>query len=254
MIKLKFLGQYLCTIMLLGFLVASCNPKSDSSKTETDTKTTEAESTKSEEEKPKANICVWDKVPVWSETDSKTRKYVAALNMGEKAESLNDDKTVTENGKELVYQHVKLSDNRTGWVDSRFIASHAEAVAITGTLAIYDRPELLAKTERVFEPFDVVAVLKTQGDWAEVYGKRAQGNWMEKVWVKNNSMSKDEKDLAVAVRALRALGNKDETKKLAELKKVANDPDLQGSAFTEELNKRLGIDTKHEAMPDSTAN
>lgn len=191
------------------------------------------------------SVCVWDKVPVWSEPDAKS-KYVTALNMGEKVTEAGDEHKVTENGKEVIYVPVKLTGGKYGFVNALYIARSASAMAVTGKITIYDRPEMVAKTKLSFEPFDVVGLMDTQGDWFKVYGKvkfNDKESWLKEVWVKNKSMSTEEKDIALAVNVKRALDIKDEAKRKEELEKIDADPDLQGSALAGELDKLLGKDT-----------
>lgn len=232
--------------MALLFLLAlaSCGGDKKPADTTSDADTTN-QAKPTADPKASSSVCVWDKVPVWAEPDAKS-KYITALNMGESVTEDGDDKKVTENGKDVTYVPVALTGGKRGFVNETYLARKASALAITARVNIYDRPEMVAKTKLTLQPFDVVGLLDTKGDWFKVYGKvkfSEKESYLKEVWIKNKNFSTEEKDIAMAVNVKRALEMKDEAKRKEELQKIDTDPDLQGSALAGELDKLLGKGT-----------
>ncbi len=236
-------------LLALGLVSISCKPSEKQEGTGAAPATDAPETTP---EKPVV-VSVWDRIPVWSEADPKS-KYVTAINIGEKMVYQGQEKKFGEGKNELTYLQVQLVGGKEGWIDSRFVLQNAKPAAVTANITLYERPELTAKTAKKFEPFDIIAISKaSEGGWLEVKGKPRKEKWLSTGWIKNNGLSLEEKDLAVAAQAQRALALTDESKRKEELKKIVDDPDLQGSTYGEELSKLIGEAAEAAAeMPDST--
>lgn len=181
----------------------------------------------------KAAVCLFDKMSLLTQASRKEGKWVTSLALGEKVTYLGDEKK-DETGK-YSFVKVKTSGNQEGYVDARIVIPNSEVACITEQTPLYSRPELTTVTKNNFEPFDVIAITNTQGDWLEVVGKRRKSTWIDKGWIKSKMMSKSDKDIAVAVYCVRALAQNTPEKSLAELKKIQGNNDLKGSIFDEDI-------------------
>lgn len=182
-------------------------------------------------------VCVYDKMSILTKPSRKEGKWVTSLALGEKVTYLGDEQK-DESGK-YSFVKVRTSGNQEGYVDARIVIPNAEVACITDKTPIYSRPELTTISQNTFEPFDIIAIVGTQGDWTEIVGKRRKGAWIDKGWIKSKSISKDEKDIATAVYCVRALSQNTAEKTLAELKKIQQNNDLKGSIFDDDINEMI---------------
>lgn len=201
----------------------------DSTATEQSAKTDAAASTEGN------SVCVWDGVAVWTAPEVKERKWMASLPMGQKVSYAGKTEEIKVDKTTIAMHQVKLSDGKEGWVDGRLVIANAKAAAVTHKITIYSRPELIAKTDNAFEPFDVVGIVAEKGEWLQITGKRREGKWIETGWVKNHGLSQEEKDIAVGLFGNRALAIKDTKKRKEAIQKIVDDADLAGSAYANEL-------------------
>lgn len=223
----------LCTLAACKGTSNKTEEKPNGNKTEETAKTNETASTEGN------SVCVWDGVAVWTAPEVKERKWVASLPMGQKVSYAGKTEEIKVDKVTIPMHQVKLSDGKEGWVDGRMVIANAKAAAITHKITIYSRPELIAKTDNSFEPFDIVGIVAEKGEWVQVTGKRREGKWIETAWVKNNGLSQEEKDIAVGLFGNRALAIKDTKKRKEAIQKIVDDADLAGSAFANELTRIL---------------
>ncbi|MCS7075217.1 MAG: hypothetical protein NZ455_00815 [Bacteroidia bacterium] len=229
----------------------ACNKKTKTGKGDKEKNDIEnGEKNTSKEDKEKSStiaICVYDKMSILTKPSRKEGKWITSLSLGEKVTYLGDEQK-DETGK-YSFVKVRTLGNQEGYADARVIIPNAEVACITDHTPIYSRPELTTVTQNSFEPFDIIAIVSTQGDWTEIVGKRRKGTWIDKGWIKSKSISKDEKDIATAVYCVRALSQNTTEKTLAELKKIQNNNDLKGSIFDEDIaeiiNKLSGNDSEN---------
>jgi len=183
-------------------------------------------------------VCIWDKISV-RETPSKDGKWLTSLNLGEKCNYLNETKEVNEGNKIVKYLKVELQDGKTGWVQSDFIVIDGVPGVIINDAPVYNRPDLLTKTDKIFSKFDIVGVAKSQQDFYEVHGKRKNGKWIESGWVKKSNVSLSDADIVLAKFASKALSIEDPIKRKKAIKEILDNPDFTYSIFFEDLRKEL---------------
>jgi hypothetical protein len=207
-------------------------------------------------------VCIWDKASL-QDKPAKTGKWLSAISLGEKLTYLKDEQEEKAGKKSVKYYKVKLADGKEGWVRADFVAIGANVGVIFDKTDIYSRPDLSTVTKNYFEPMDIVAVKSTQDGWTEVIGKRSAGKWIETAWIKNKGLSFEEKSVAAALYIRRAMAKPDKADQLAELRKITEISDLQGSLFEDYILETIhqmegssivdmtGDEDESEAVPDS---
>jgi len=238
----------LCAVFVF-FTACSKKAKKEGDNTENNTENTDNKGENKGDNKKSGStaVCVYDKMSILTKPSRKEGKWVTSLALGEKVTYLGDEQK-DESGK-YSFVKVRTSGNQEGYVDARICIPNAEVACITDKTPIYSRPELTTISQNTFEPFDIIAIVGTQGDWTEIVGKRRKGSWIDKGWIKSKSISKDEKDIATAVYCVRALSQNTADKTLAELKKIQENNDLKGSIFDDDIaemvNKLSGNDSEN---------
>lgn len=241
--------KFLSTI-LLSFLFVACS--SSTGKFEEVPEGAEEAEDVVMEEKPA--VCVWDKISVREEPNSKA-KWVTSISLGESITFLGAS-AIDSTDKNREYIKVQLADGTEGWSLSDFIVIDSEVAVFLDESSVYKRPDLLTKTEDVFKKFGIVAIANSEGDWLEVVGERADGKWIQKGWVKGANLSKDAIDVAVAKFAGQALDKESDEEKTEALKEILENSDLLNSQFIDDINRILNEMSSAEEMdsmeePDS---
>ncbi|MCR9253404.1 MAG: SH3 domain-containing protein [bacterium] len=220
----------------------------ESSNTEESTETTET--TEEVVEAPEAKVvdavCIWDKVSVRATPDPKG-KWLTSMSIGEKVTFLGE--TQVDSVDKKTYYKVKLADDTEGWSRSEFVIPEGTVAVFLKDTEIYKRPDLLTKAEKQYSQMDIVAVKSTQDDWLEVTGKRAEGKWIEKGWVKSGNISQDQIDVAVAKFGTQALAQEDDDKKMEALQEILDNGDLASSQFIPVLAQIVSEMNSVEELP-----
>ncbi|MEQ8474276.1 MAG: SH3 domain-containing protein [Marinoscillum sp.] len=212
-------------IVLLLFAIACSSPQSEG---ETSEESTNDESEMAEstiEESPA--VCIWDNISV-RETPTAEGKWITSISVGESLtykgieafDSLNKDRK---------YLKIQLNDGTEGWSIADFIVVDGEIGVFLEETFIYNRPDLLTKSDKKYERLDIIAVQNIQDDWQEIVGKRAEGKWIDSGWIKRGKLSFESIDIAVAKFFKEAVENEDETKQIEALNLILENPDLSES-------------------------
>lgn len=199
-------------LLILSSALISCGSKPSE---ETSTETLENVTIKSE---TKA-ICMWNKLTL-RETPKDDGKYITAGNMGEVMTYLDSVVTDEDSKKKRQYAHVRLSDGTEGWMRNDLIVIDAELAVITKKAAICQRADLITKTDKSFEPMDIVAVIKVNNGWVKLKGIIKGGTWYSEGWVQSSSLSYRTPDITDAILISKALIIKNEEERLEELKRI----------------------------------
>lgn len=183
-------------------------------------------------------VCVYEGVSLRSEPSSKTGKWLSGVSLGEKVKILGE--TTFDSTAKIEYTKIRLLDGSEGWASSNFIISNAKPAAITNVSYFYKRPDLSTVTANSFEALDLVAVTTELGDWLEVVGKRRKSQGIEKGWIHKGTISFDEKDVAVASMASRAMAQKDMAQRKKGLEAILNNPAVSGSPLIADVQTLIG--------------
>ena len=229
----------LLRISLIGFVslfIYACGgTSSNESEETTDSLTVEEDTIQQVDELPA--VSVWDNVSVRASAD-KEGKWLTSLSLGESLTFLGEEKT-SENDN--TYVKVRLNDGTEGWSRTEFIVPEAEAAVFINDTDIYDRPDLLTKSERSFSQMDIVAVKQTKDQWAEVVGKPSDAKWLRSGWVKTNNLSYEDVDIAMAKFAKPVLSMESSEEKAEKLEEILNNQDLTASVFTPTIKEALDV-------------
>lgn len=228
----------LLILFALAFLVA-CGGN------ESTTDTAEEANTEVEQNMEVPAVSIWDKVSVRA-TPSEDGKWLTSLSLGETLTYLGKDSTVDDK----TYLLVRLKDETEGWSRTEFVIPEAEAAVFLEDTDIYNRPDLLTKTDNQFSKMDIVAIKSTQDDWAEIVGKPTGEKWLKSGWVKANNLSKEDVDIAMAKFAKPTLDMEDTPEKITKLEEILNNQDLTPSKFTPYIKEKLDQIKMSEPMEE----
>lgn len=185
----------------------------------------------------KPAVCIWDNISVREEPQSKA-KWLTSVSAGETL-TFTGKTAIDSTDKDREYLAVTLADGTEGWSVADFIIVDAEVAVFSEDASIYKRPDLLTKTDKEFSKFGIVAISNAEGDWSEVVGKRADGKWIQKGWVKGSNLSKQPIDVAVAKFTSSALAKETEEEQQEALAEIMENTDLVSSQFIDDISKIL---------------
>jgi len=194
-------------------------------------------------------VCIWNNIGL-RETPSKDGKWITSLSIGEKCYYLEEEKEVNEENKIVKYLKIELKDGKSGWIQSDFIFVDGVPGVFINDAPIYNRPDLLTKTDKFFSKFDIVGIGRNQDDFYEVKGKRKNGKWIETGWVKKSNISLSDSDIALAKFAVKALSIEDPIKRKAAIKEILDNPDFTYSVFLEDLRKEFTKESDVEEIQE----
>ncbi|MEO1054806.1 MAG: hypothetical protein AAFX87_29505 [Bacteroidota bacterium] len=195
-----------------------------------------------------AAVSIWENISV-KETPVKNGKWITSVAKGESVVFLNETQ-IDSDDKDREYMKIRLKDGKEGWTRSDFIVANAKAAVFKNDAELYKRPDLLTKADKKFSKMDIVAVKQQQGDWLEIAGKRADGKWIDKGWIKQANLSYDEVDLAVAKSTIKAMAEDNEEKILEGLNAVLEDNDLSTSIFISDIQSLVDEMASEEALEE----
>jgi hypothetical protein len=202
---------YLILVTIISFSMGCSSESTEDS--EANSQIVSAEST------TKTAICMWNKLSL-RETPSAEGKYITAGNMGELMTYLDSTVTDESSDKKREYALVKLSDGTEGWMRNDLIVIDAELAVITKKAAICQRADLITKTDKSFEPMDIIAIKKSENGWANVKGIIKDGTWYTEGWVQESVLSYRSPDITDAILITKALTIKNEDDRVEELKRI----------------------------------
>ncbi|MBL7111947.1 MAG: hypothetical protein ISS19_08405 [Bacteroidales bacterium] len=219
-------------LIILSFIVLfSCKSGTDKSSGDARTEAEGSEEVIAAEDAPAVSI-YWGNLGL-RDAPEKDGKWLTSIKMGEKLTSLGI--TAMDSANNTEYIKVRLMDDKEGWTQSNMVVVNAEAAVLVSDAEIYSRPDLLNKTDKKYSKMDVVAVIKSEGDWIEVKGKRGEGSWVESGWIKSISISYENYDIAVALYTRMAMNEKEKSKKINALEDIIQNQDLSKSELIPEV-------------------
>ena len=225
---MKFINSI--ALVFTAVVVISCQSKSENQTSTTPDDATGAGGTA----QPEQAVCIWDKISLRSEP-SGDAKWITQISLGEELMFLGETSIDSTSKSPRSYSKVRLTDGTEGWSLSDFILPGAKAGAFISATVVYNRPDLLTKSDKEFASMDIVGAIGEQDDWTEVNGRISGTEYLSKGWVKTSSLTFNTIDIAVAKFAQAAMSEKDEAKKMAAIQEILNNPDLQSSVFIEQL-------------------
>ncbi|MBR11003.1 MAG: hypothetical protein CMP48_25400 [Rickettsiales bacterium] len=179
------------------------------------------------EEKPA--VCIWDNISV-RETPTAKGKWLTSISLGESLTYLGLS-AVDSSDKNREYYKIQLNDGTEGWSVADFIIPEGKIGVFLEETFIYNRPDLLTKSDKMYERLDIIAVQNTQDDWQEIIGKRAEGKWIDRGWIKQGKLSFKAVDVAASKFLKDALSKENEEERLEALNMILDNPDLKESSI-----------------------
>ena len=148
-------------------------------------------------------VCISEGLSVRAEP-SKDGKWLSRLSLGEKVIYLGKSKVDSADKNKNEYHFVELSDGQQVWAYGYGLLIDAKPAVVVEKTAIYNRPDLVTRTQKELKIIEFVAIVKEKENWCEVIssGKKKKG-WMEK-----SKLSEKQEDVAVAVMASKTVLDK----------------------------------------------
>ncbi len=221
--------SFIFLISLCALIVVSCGKKAGE---------TSLDSTAVQIVQLADGVCIYEGISLRSEPSSQKGKWLSGISLGEKVKILGETKF--DSTSKIEYTKIRLLDGSEGWASSNLIIANAKPAAITNVSYFYKRPDLSTVTANSFEALDLVAVTTEQGDWLEVVGRRRKSQGIEKGWIHKGTISYDEKDVAVASMAARAMAQKDMAQRKKGLEAILHNPTVSGSPLIADVQTLIG--------------
>jgi hypothetical protein len=172
------------------------------------------------------NVCLWNELGV-RETASEKGKYMTSIYLGERLQMTGDSATETSGSKTNMFYKVTLSDGKSGWVNSTFLAKDVVPAAVVTETSLYKRPDAATVTDVKLYAVEYVVAWPAGNGWAKVKTKRTGDKWFVEGYVQEKSLLYDRAEVDFAALSKRA----NETDKAA-IKDVLMSQ-LQEPGFTE---------------------
>jgi len=230
-----------CAIMAFGIISCSGNENKET-----------AEQTTAQEETLKNvdAVSIWDGISVKTEPTS-DGKWLSSLSLGEKV-MMTGNTAVDSSAENREYVEIQLGDEKQGWVVKDFV-QEGSAVAVVRDAQVFNRPDLLTKTEKKFSTMDVLALIDTKDEWVEVKGKSQGEKWFWTGWVKRTDLSDNEVDVAVAVYGQKALAIEQEEERIDAIQEIVENESFTSSQFMVDLKNELNeLNNDEELMAEPT--
>ncbi len=189
-------------------------------------------------------VCIWDQTVVRSEPSRERGKWLAALSLGETVVWLGES-AVDSSDQNLEYHKIRLSDGKVGWALAYSLVRGAKSGAITQRTYIHQRPDLLTVTDAMFEPMDMVAISRIDGDWYEAVGNQRKKSG----WIRKDGVSFLQADVAVAILATKAFRETNPEKRQQMLSVIVENPALSNSVFLAGIRAMLNPSPMMEEVP-----
>lgn len=192
-------------------------------------------------------ICLWGVAGLREEAgrSGANNEYLTSIYFGEKVELLGESKEI--DSERRTYIKVRLSDGQEGWVHQYLFSENATLAAITQDAKVYRRPDLMTLKDDIFELGEIVAASEQRNDWIRVSGKEKTKSG----WIKGGeSISRESKDVAVAVLYERAMQMKNPRMQLKELLSIVNHDEYANSIFLDKVRDQLPISEDLARIPD----
>jgi hypothetical protein len=188
------------TLLAVSLLVASCSKPSNTTETAEGSMATSAAIAEGPE---RQNVCLWNELGV-RETASEKGKYMTSIYLGEHLAMTGDSATETSGTKTTLFYKVTLSDGKSGWVNSTFLAKGALPAAVAAATSLYKRPDAATVTDVMLSPVEYVVAWPTGNGWAKVKTKRTGDKWFVEGYVQEKSLLYDKPEADFAALAKRA--------------------------------------------------
>lgn len=183
-------------------------------------------------EHPVSAVCIWDGASVRTGPSAEA-EWITSLSLGEQLTWLGIEKADSSK-PERSYFKVMLSDSTTGWSSEYVITPGEPAVVVTKT-PVFKRPDLITMTETTLKPMSFVAVTESNGEWVRIVGNQKK----IKGWIKLNTVSLKDNDVAVGVLYTKLESIEDEQERHKKLQAIVNNPVFENSVFIDELKTQL---------------
>ncbi len=220
--------RFISTTLVTGLLLLGACTEQNGGETQQRTK---IERKKVEVVKRVPAVCIWDGGSVREGPTAKAN-WVSSLALGERVTWLGISEPDSTN-QDRVYHKIELSDSTVGWASEYVLAIDAEPAVVKTPTPLFRRPDLITVTEKELEPLDFLAILESDGKWIRVVGKENK----KKGWIKLESISVVEEDVAVGVLVNKALALKEREKRLERLQSIIDNPVFSSSTFIDDVRK-----------------
>lgn len=128
--------------------------------------------------------------------------YISTINLGEKVNYLG--KTEVDTATDKTYYNVELSDGKVGWAQEYGILIDAKPAAVVNKTPIYNRPDLVTKSNNELYKMNFIAIVGEKDDWVEI----VSGDRRKKGWIQSRKVTTKTEDVATATLAHKVIFDK----------------------------------------------
>lgn len=178
---------------------------------------------------------VYEGVPVYKQPDASLKdNWISGIKLGETVYSL-DEKATDPADSQKEFVKVKLSDGKEGWARSYGLVENSKPAVVINESKIYDRPDLLALSNKAIPEMTFIAITKVQEDFVEFVSEQKKF----KGWMKKDNITESKEDVVVAVMAIKEFAKKDNLSKEEKLAAIIANAPYPNSIFVKKLNDQL---------------
>lgn len=222
------------TIATLLLVMSSCGSEG-TKKTETKEEKTEVKVEK------KDAVTIRDGLSVRAEPN-KDGKWLSRLSLGEKVVYLGESKVDSTDKQKYEYHYVELSDGSKVWAYAYGLLIDAKPAVVIDETPIYQRPDLVTKSDKDLDIMEFVAVVGEKDEWVEIVsaGKKKKG------WIKKENVVENDQDVAVSIMAYKSLKNDKGEIEIANIPAFIEEIPYSDSRFIDYLQNMYDLDQQKD--------
>lgn len=178
-------------------------------------------------------VSVWDRISARSQAQ-KSSPRTTLLSLGECFVYL-DTFAIDSSENNTKFLRARLSDSTVVWVYDFACVLNANPAVIIDDIPLYMRPDLLTITAERMSAMEIIAVVEEWDDWIKVVSEKK-----EKIgWIKKESVSYTNIDLAFALLFKRTLEEKNPEEKVGMLEDLLVNNPYPNTIFREVLKDKV---------------
>jgi len=178
-------------------------------------------------------VSVWDRISTRSQA-LRSSPRTTLLSLGESFVYL-DSFAIDSSENNTKFLRARLSDSAVVWVYDFACVLDAKPAVVIREVPLYMRPDLLTITAERMKAMEIIAVVEEWDDWIKVVGEKKDKTG----WIKKESISYTNIDLAFALLCKRTLEEEDPEEKIEKLEDLLENNPYPNTIFVEELRNRV---------------
>ncbi len=116
--------------------------------------------------------------------DKELKEYLATLEKAESVDLLGEEKYINQKKTQVDLSHVRLADEKEGYMDSRHLADRP-IVFIQDNVKAFVRPNIGSRVSATIPRGTIAFIKDEKAEWVMIYAGNVDGKWITKDWVKD---------------------------------------------------------------------